>query len=294
MANLPTSPAEEILWREAVWAEMQSHPLWPDLPPDFLRELKVYGGAAGIYSEMSRTRAISPNGIAISVLHTGRHYADDVDDDGIIYHYPTTNRHASSDQSEIDSVKNAGKLGVPIFVIIQKGKYRQVRRAWVGDSDDLSRLFLLEFSAVPQSQFVVEPDRRELFVPRIARPTTTTQVMRRERSSRFKFEVLKMYGSKCVLSGLAVVEMLDGAHVIPVDKGGSDDPRNGLLLSASLHRALDANLWAVHPKTLNIETRAKGPSLDKMKIPISSLHGVLVLPHDEALEFRYELFLKAS
>ena len=88
--------------------------------------------------------------------------------------------------------------------------------------------------------------------------------------------------------------MLDGAHVIPVDKGGSDDPRNGLLLSASLHRALDANLWAIHPSSLEIVVREKGPDLTQMKIPIKSLDKSLVLPHQEALEFRYELFMKAS
>lgn len=294
MAPVPTNLAEEILWRESVWAELQAHPLWPDLPPEFLRKLKVYGGAAGIYSEMSRTREIVQNGIAISVLHTGRHYADDVDDSGIIYHYPTTNRHARSDQSEIESVKNAGNMGVPIFVIIQKGKVRQVRRAWVGDSDDVSRLFLFEFSAAPQSQSMIGSGPSSMYIPSGQRPTTPTEVLRRERSSKFKFEVLKRYGSKCVLSGLDVVEMLDGAHVIPVDKNGSDDPRNGLLLSASLHRALDANLWAVHPKTFAIETRVKGPSLSKMKIPISSWQCALATPHTEALEFRYELFLKAS
>lgn len=274
--------------------EMQAHPDWPNLSPDFLRRLKVYGGAAGIYSEMSRTRSLSPSGIAISVLNTGRHYADDVEEDGILYHYPTTNRSARSDQGEIDSVKVAGQLEIPIFVIIQKGKYRQVKRAWVSDSDDVSRQFLLEFSSSRSNAFVVEPDRQELFLPRVARPKTAVQVMRRERSSRFKFEIIKRYGSRCVLSGLSVVEMLDGAHVIPVDKGGSDDPRNGLLLSASLHRALDANLWAIHPKTLEIETKKSGPSLSRMKIPVSSLRGSLVLPHEEALEFRYDFFVKAS
>lgn len=290
----PTNPAEEILWREAVWAEMQAHPMWPNLPPQFLRILKVYGGAAGIYSEMTRTRLLSSNGIAISILHTGRHYADDVDEDGIIYHYPTTNRPAKSDQGEIDSVKDAKLLGIPIFVIIQNGSSRIVRRAWVADSDDVARLFLLEFSPTKSENYEVELDRQELFLPRISRPKTVTQVIRRERSSRFKFELLKRYGSSCVISGLSVVEMLDGAHVIPVDKGGSDDPRNGLLLSASLHRALDANLWAIHPSSLEIVVRGKGPDIAQMKIPIKTLNNSLVLPHQDALEFRYELFLKAS
>ncbi len=255
--------------------------------------MKIYAGQAGIYSDMSRTRLIAPTGVAVSVLHTGRHYADDLDEDGIIYHYPTTGR-VGHDQSEIDSVKTAQQLGLPIFVIVQKGRFRQVKRAWVSDSDDASRLFLLEFSELASSVYIVEPDRQELFLPRVARPQTLTQVMRRERSSRFKFESLKRYGSKCVLSGLSVVEMLDGAHVIPVEKGGSDDPRNGLLLSASIHRALDAHLWAINPKTIEIETRKLGPSLGRMKIAINSLEGAPVLPHAEAIEFRYELFLKAG
>ena len=38
--SAPSSPAEEILWREAVWAELQSHPMWPDLPPEVLRAVQ--------------------------------------------------------------------------------------------------------------------------------------------------------------------------------------------------------------------------------------------------------------
>jgi hypothetical protein len=293
MAIPVTSRDEELFLRESLWAELRQHPQWPDLPAEVLRGLKIYSGQAGIYSDMSRTRSLAPTGVAVSVLHTGRHYADDLDDDGIIYHYPTTGR-MGHDQSEIESVKTAQQLGLPIFVIVQKGRFRRVKRAWVSDSDDVSRLFLLEFADIAPAAYVVEPDRQDLFIPRVARPQTLTQVMRRERSSRFKFESLKRYGSKCVLSGLSVVEMLDGAHVIPVDKGGSDDPRNGLLLSASLHRALDANLWAINPKTLEIETRTLGPSLSRMKIAVNSLNSAPVLPHLDALEFRYDLFLKAG
>lgn len=74
---------------------------------------------------MARTRTISAAGIAVSVLHTGQHYADDVDEDGIIYHYPTTGRKGH-DANEIESVKNAQRLNIPVFVIVQKGTKRQV------------------------------------------------------------------------------------------------------------------------------------------------------------------------
>jgi putative restriction endonuclease len=91
--------------------------------------------------------------------------------------------------------------------------------------------------------------------------------------------------------------MLDGAHVVPVSSGGSDDPRNGLLLSASHHRAYDKHLWTINPKTLDIETTVKGPSLKMMKFEVSSVKHLLsngALPHPDALEMRYELFEKSN
>lgn len=291
--SAPSSPAEEILWREAVWAELQSHPMWPDLPPEVLREKKLYAGQAGIYADMARTRAISSMGIAVSVLHTGQHYADDVDEDGIIYHYPTTGRKGH-DANEIESVKNAQRLNIPVFVIVQKGTKRQVKRAWVTGSDDTAKLFLFEFNSTSESALRFEPDRNSLFIPHVDRPKTAYQVLKRDRNPKFKFEILKRYNNRCALSGLSVIEMLDGAHVIPVEKGGSDDVRNGLLLSASLHRAFDANLWAINPDNLKIETRDRGPSLEKMRINVESLEGLSFIPDVEALKFRYRAFQEAS
>ncbi len=289
-----STPEQEMLWRDVMWEELKAHPQWPDLPAEVLRKRDIYGGAAGIWFDSTRTRLITPTGIAVSVLHTGHHYADDLEEDGIIYHYPTTNRHQSSDTNEIESVKMAQKLGIPIFVIIKNGQHRRVKRAYVTGSDDRSRLFLFEFAEQPPQVLAIELDHSTPFKAKVARNVSHAQVVRAERSSRFKFEVIQRYGSKCVLSGLSVVEMLDGAHVIPVSNGGSDDVRNGLLLSASIHRAFDAYLWAINPETMKIETRDKGPSLKQMKIEVPSLEGAIVLPHPETLEIRYELFRKAS
>ena len=68
------------MWREAVWAELQNCPTWPNVPPALLRELRVYSGQAGVWFDQSSTRQICPSGIAVSVLNTGQHYDDDVDD----------------------------------------------------------------------------------------------------------------------------------------------------------------------------------------------------------------------
>jgi putative restriction endonuclease len=89
--------------------------------------------------------------------------------------------------------------------------------------------------------------------------------------------------------------MLDAAHIVPVRSGGTEDPANGLLLSASIHRALDAGLWAINPDTLKIETRPEGPSALRMKLEKHSFHQHSDILNYAALEFRYKkLFLEGK
>ena len=295
MVTRRTTLEEEILWREVMWAEMNQHPLWPDLPPAYLRDIGVYGGAAGIWRDAQNTSGVVPGGLAVSVLHTGKRYADDMDDDGIIYHYPTTDRSGGHDESEVRSVKNAAIMQIPVFVISKSKKGRRVVRGWVSDHDDHHRLFLIEFTDQARTGLAIEVDHSAFEISG-RRRMREDQVLRAERSSRFKFEAIKRFDGKCAVTGLDVVEMLDGAHVVPVKNGGPDDPRNALLLSASHHRAYDAHLWVVKPGTLEIVTRPDGPTLDRMKFKVNDLEHLAdagVLPHADALGRRFELFEKS-
>ena len=288
------SPDAERLWRELVWEHLQADPNWPRFRPTILRDLGVYGGGAGVWADLHNTRVLAENGVAVSILHTGHHYDDDLDDRGILYFYPATKRRGSHDQNEVQSVKNAMLLAMPVFVVIKVGELREVRRAWVTDFDDLSSQFLFEFVESPQ-RFTIELNRP--FEARESRRRTPDIVIRIERNPRFKFEVAKRFGGICAVSDLRVTKMLEAAHVVPVSKGGSDDPRNGILLSASHHRAFDRQLWSINPATLAIETKPGGPSLEKMKFTRTSVTHLAEsgrLPHRDALEVSYELFCKAS
>ena len=55
--------------------------------PRSLRDLGVYGGAQGIWVGKTITGHLAANGVTVGLLHTGRHYPDDVSEDGLIYHY---------------------------------------------------------------------------------------------------------------------------------------------------------------------------------------------------------------
>ena len=90
------------------------------MQPSLLGELGIYGGAQGVWVDKQQTKAAAPaTGVAVSLLHTGATYADDLADDGVIYHYPSTKRRGKG-RAEIAAVKAEG-APLPVFVIISSG-----------------------------------------------------------------------------------------------------------------------------------------------------------------------------
>ena len=287
---------QEISRRLDAWNLLQKLPNWPLVTAQEVRDLGLYGGASGVWVDKERTNAVAPEGVAVGLLHTGRQYDDDVDETGILYHYPTTNRPASRDANEIQAIKNAKAFGIPIFVILNLGGAKKVELAWLNDFDDTLRICVLTFHGImpEQNSFLVKENTFHgepiLFGPR---KTTKSEVERAERDPLFKFNVLKRFQGRCLITSLDVTEMLDAAHIIPVASGGTEDPNNGLLLAASVHRAMDAGLWAINPSTLRIETKKDGPSAQRMKLLITDLGHQSDKLNLEALEYRYEkLFLQ--
>ena len=95
--------------------------------------LGVYGGAQGIWVDKARTASPEIGSDGATELHTGRHYADDLSDDGVIYHYPTTSRPAARDAAEVQATKNAMVHRIPIFVILpgaESASQRSVKLGW--------------------------------------------------------------------------------------------------------------------------------------------------------------------
>lgn len=267
------------------------------LTPDLLRELGLYGGAQGIWVDKNRTATLASEGVAVGVLHTGRHYADDLDISGVVYHYPQTRRPASRDMNEIQAVKNAAALQLPVSVISESGpggRHRVVRRGWVVAHDDQAQVFLIEFSAQPQPVPTVPQVQQAPFATQAVRGRSRVEAERLERDPKFKFQVLRRYRGRCALSGVAVAEMLDAAHIIPVEADGPDDERNGLLLTAGLHRAFDAGLWAIDPETLLVVTRPQGPTAAAMGIAVESIEHLELRPHTQALEWRFRRWQKRA
>ena len=288
MTTLNSFVEAELEYRREMWVALLSAGGPRAVAPQLLREIRVYGGAQGIWVDQARTGSLTEdgNGIAVGLLHTGRSYPDELSEDGVIYHYPSTNRPGERDLNEVEATKHVKQLGLPVFVITHPSvgsSKRDVRLAWVEDWDDDYGAFLVAFGDQPpaaRGDVDDSPFQLEASSSRVTREVSTTPGQQ-----RFKFRVLQWYGPSCAVCGMDVPELLDAAHIRPRGKRGSDDPCNGLVLCALHHRALDAGLFAIHPGTLEIYCRPSGPDAAELAIVHPTLDHLRSKPHRDALEW---------
>ena len=286
----------EIVRRTGLWRVISSENTG-ELEPSRLRDLGIYGGAQGIWVDKAHTAdpENAPDGITVSILHTGRHYADDLSDDGLIYHYPKTNRPISRDTGEIQATKNALKLRVPIFVVLPSTKSkskRGLRVGWVCDFDDDSTMFLISFSndidVSKASMYMPAESVSEPFIleddNRIRRQSTS---LARKGQQRFRFHVLAKYGPQCAVCSISHPQLLKAAHIRGKADRGSDDWRNGIVLCATHHDAYNSFLFSIEPSTLSLKFSPK-VTANEIGIQHDELKLLKNRPHDEALNWRWE------
>ena len=287
------SVKQELEHRLALWQKLVETGESREVRPQRVRELGIYGGAQGIWVDKDRTQHITPHqiGVTVGLLHTGTSYADDLSDDGVIYHYPDTGRPPARDLAEVESTKMAKTLGLPVFVITpgRISALRAVHLAWIEDWDDRAKWFLISFGVNPPRAKTPELNRQDepFFLTGESSPRKGSRDVR-EGQQRFKFRVFKRYGPACAVCGLDVPEVLDAAHLCPKEHKGSDDPRNGLVLCAVHHRALDAGLFAIDPETTLLHFRPIGPTNDTLRIISPSLNHLPQQPHADALGWRWK------
>ena len=157
-----SSVAAELEHRLALWSEVSGPSNDGTLVASTLNELRVYYGGRGIWVHKERTTSITPEGVTVGVLHTGRSYADDLHVDGIVYQYPRTKR-PGTDAAEVEATKAAHRLGLPVFVVVQRsGSRRTAFLGWVTDWDDSDEMCLIRFgeSAPPSPPSVSQEDEQ--------------------------------------------------------------------------------------------------------------------------------------
>jgi putative restriction endonuclease len=135
--------------------------------------------------------------------------------------------------------------------------------------------------------------------PFLADDRTLYRVSANRRDRAFREVVLEAYNHTCAATEQqfqygGCIEA-EAAHIIPKELQGTDDPRNGLALSRSVHWAFDAGLFTistryevqVHPKAYEARHRHfRLLDMDRKQILLPS--DTAMRPHPEALEWHRE------
>jgi hypothetical protein len=74
------------------------------------------------------------------------------------------------------------------------------------------------------------------------RSKTLRAIHQRQGQGKFRKDVLKAYGNRCAISGCAIVELLEAAHIHPYRGKETHHVSNGLLLRADLHTLFDLGM----------------------------------------------------
>jgi len=275
-------------------SELRASGLGP-YSPTVIRNLRIYGGAAGIWVDRAITSVTTsdPIGAAVSVNHTIEHYPDDLSETGLIYDYPVTKRPGLTDTNAIEATKRTRDLGLPLFVLLTNDDddtKRDVRIGWVTDWDDVVQKFLIIF-AESAPIIVARPRDQDPFILKDEKShqRKVSSFWARPNQQRFRFDVLRAYQSQCVVCSVSRTDLLTTAHICPKSEGGTDDWRNGLTLCATHHAAFDRGLCGFHPQTLDLVLK-DGVTEEQLGITRKKEAFANSRPHSEALAHHISRF----
>lgn len=274
--------------RLLLWNELKKRGGPNRVETGLVRDLRLHRGQQGVFRDQELTGLLTPSGVGVAVglLHTGSSYADDLFDDGIIYHYPVTAR-GERDRNEIAAMKACGENSLPVFVVITPSRgapTRDIRLGWVADHDDDSGQLLISFSDSPlPAAKAGQDDGARPFELKISRTDRTATIRARSGQGRFRFAVFKRYGTACAFCQITEPTLLVAAHLCPVEENGTDDPRNGLVMCLTHHKAFDAGLLLVDPDSREVGAGPSIPDLKSIGVAVAAIAHLKQTPHREAL-----------
>lgn len=290
--NDPMPIENEIEFRRTAWQLLKENGGTESALPADIRALGAFGGGQGIWVDKTRTAELTVDGlgVAVGLLQTQSDYPDSMFDGGMIYEYPDTDRPKTRDDNEIAAMKNAMDLRLPVFVVAREtpsSNHRRVRLAWIIDCDDQSRCALVEFGEV-EPESIPGPETETTLPFELTEATDYVETQSIRRPHRFRYLVQRRYQGRCAFTGISDKRLLDAAHIRGKSDGGCDDPRNGLLISPTVHRAFDGNLIAIEPSTLVVTDASGGALLETLGIHADCISNLTSKPHPDALAWRWE------
>ena len=131
------------------------------------------------------------------------------------------------------------------FGLCQKtGRSAQNERYYLDELPDVAALTPSITASIfggDEDQKAVLEDARHSDLPSlIERQRTLAMALKRPGQTVFRRLILQAYHGRCFLSGETIPDVLEAAHIVPVEHGGADDINNGICLRVDLHRLFDS------------------------------------------------------
>jgi len=92
------------------------------------------------------------------------------------------------------------------------------------------------------------------YVPRFvdSRESVQRQIRARRGQQKFRDQLRWRYGNRCAVTGCAVLDILEAAHIIPYRGADDNNVENGLLLRTDIHTLFDLDLLGIEPEGLRL------------------------------------------
>jgi len=81
----------------------------------------------------------------------------------------------------------------------------------------------------------------------IERKRVSRQVLERPYQNIFRKNILSIFHSSCIVTGVSINSVLEAAHIKPVEYSGDDSHHNGLCLRSDIHQLFDSNNLRILP-----------------------------------------------
>lgn len=151
--------------------------------------------------------------------------------------------------------------------------------AWAGLSEaeakllyqyaaEASEVHLPEWFPVPASKLVEIENKTHVFDPTNltdGRTRVLQGVVQRRGQREFRRKLFDAYNGRCAISGCAIEEILEAAHIVPYFGPETNHSQNGLLLRADLHTLFDLDLIWIDPDSLSVQISPKLTDPDYLK-----------------------------
>lgn len=115
-----------------------------------------------------------------------------------------------------------------------------------------------------------------------------SEILARPQQAKFRKQILREFGNKCVLTGEGMNIVLEACHLIPVKHRGNDSVGNGLCLRADIHILFDSKHIRLRPdggveySSAMKDSRIYSRLPTKIEIPSFTSH--------QAVRWRYDYY----